>query len=353
MLAPCAPFAAPRTMLSATHRSSWQLQRRGGGAQQGFRRLRPAAEVRSLPRRSGSSSSAPRGKPAGRKAWRRIPAAPSPTPFLPSPRLQLGGRAGSSSGGSGEGDPHRWLPGGRQGGRRKKARQPGLFEVEDMSPPSRSLGIHALPPVRRREIVLLAALAGSPATPRCLAAVPGLPCRRWPAWRRMYLPHCSRCSCLVIASPRAAAAAEHPQRGPGRDRWLQLCCAVCGAAVQAGGQASLPCAASSPARLVLAAHRSRRCGAAWCSCCWGHSAGWRRSIACLPACLPDCGAHLPAWLAQVRGKYRRDHARLEVQGTGRWMANLYLENVFQLDAPREGGGGSGSGSGSGGPAGSS
>ncbi|EFN56875.1 hypothetical protein CHLNCDRAFT_51665 [Chlorella variabilis] len=170
-------------MLSATHRSSWQLQRRGGGAQQGFRRLRPAAE--------------------------------------------LGGRAGSSSGGSGEGDPHRWLPGGRQGGRRKKARQPGLFEVEDMSPPSRSLGIHALPPNTHN-----------------------------------------------------------------------------------GDQVEIAGSSYVVQSVVLQ-------------------------------------------FKLVRGKYRRDHARLEVQGTGRWMANLYLENVFQLDAPPEGGGGSGSGSGSGGPAGSS
>lgn len=32
--------------------------------------------------------------------------------------------------------------------RRRKAKHPGLFEVEDISPPRRSLGIHALPPVR-------------------------------------------------------------------------------------------------------------------------------------------------------------------------------------------------------------
>jgi hypothetical protein len=39
--------------------------------------------------------------------------------------------------------------GGGGGGRRKtrSARQPGLFEVQDISPPPRSLGIHALPPV--------------------------------------------------------------------------------------------------------------------------------------------------------------------------------------------------------------
>jgi hypothetical protein len=65
---------------------------------------------------------------------------------------QLSGRAGSSSGGSGEGDSlhARRSHGSRQGGRRKKARQPGLFEVEDISPPRRSLGIHALPPVRQQ-----------------------------------------------------------------------------------------------------------------------------------------------------------------------------------------------------------
>ncbi|KAI3426905.1 hypothetical protein D9Q98_006849 [Chlorella vulgaris] len=67
-----------------------------------------------------------------------------PAHRAPQPAAELGGRAGSSSGGSG--DSERRFSSGRQGGRRKKARQPGLFEVEDVSPPKRSLGIHALPP---------------------------------------------------------------------------------------------------------------------------------------------------------------------------------------------------------------
>ncbi|GAB4818638.1 hypothetical protein N2152v2_005684 [Parachlorella kessleri] len=46
-------------------------------------------------------------------------------------------RGSSSSGSSGPG---------RRGKHNKKARAPGLFEVQDISPPKRSLGIHALPP---------------------------------------------------------------------------------------------------------------------------------------------------------------------------------------------------------------
>lgn len=60
---------------------------------------------------------------------------------------ELGGR--SSGGGSdGSGGEQRRAAGGsgRHGGRRRKARVPGLFEVHDVSPPPRSLGIHALPP---------------------------------------------------------------------------------------------------------------------------------------------------------------------------------------------------------------
>lgn len=37
-----------------------------------------------------------------------------------------------------------------------------------------------------------------------------------------------------------------------------------------------------------------------------------------PACLP---------------RRRRDHVRLEVQNTGRMLANLFLENLFQRDGP--------------------
>lgn len=35
----------------------------------------------------------------------------------------------------------------------------------------------------------------------------------------------------------------------------------------------------------------------------------------------------------VRGKYRRDHARLEVQNTGRMLANLYLEEMYRMGDP--------------------
>jgi hypothetical protein len=61
---------------------------------------------------------------------------------------------------------------------------------------------------------------------------------------------------------------------------------------------------------------------------------------------PQTGRRPAVCAAQDRGKYRRDHARLEVQSTGRWMANMYLEDVFQLEAPPEveGGGGGGSSS---------
>lgn len=31
----------------------------------------------------------------------------------------------------------------------------------------------------------------------------------------------------------------------------------------------------------------------------------------------------------VRGKYRREHAKLEVQGTGRMLANLFLEDLYK------------------------
>ncbi|PRW51179.1 hypothetical protein C2E21_5649 [Chlorella sorokiniana] len=60
----------------------------------------------------------------------------------------------------------------------------------------------------------------------------------------------------------------------------------------------------------------------------------------------------------VRGRYKRDHARLEVQGTGRMLANLFLEELYQKEGPTgsdghsggssdssSGGGGSGGGSG--------
>ncbi|KAL4423425.1 hypothetical protein ABPG77_010003 [Micractinium sp. CCAP 211/92] len=61
--------------------------------------------------------------------------------------MQLGGRtSGGSSEGSGGEQRRAAAGGGRQGGRRRKARMPGLFEVQDVSPPPRSLGIHALPP---------------------------------------------------------------------------------------------------------------------------------------------------------------------------------------------------------------
>ncbi|KAL4443314.1 hypothetical protein ABPG75_011051 [Micractinium tetrahymenae] len=56
-----------------------------------------------------------------------------------SGRLLVVAELGRSSGGSSDGS-------GRHGGRRRKARMPGLFEVHDVSPPPRSLGIHALPP---------------------------------------------------------------------------------------------------------------------------------------------------------------------------------------------------------------
>lgn len=44
----------------------------------------------------------------------------------------------------------------------------------------------------------------------------------------------------------------------------------------------------------------------------------------------------------VRGKYRRDHTRLEVFRTGRYLANSFLEGLLQLKAgpPPDGGGGS-------------
>jgi hypothetical protein len=70
----------------------------------------------------------------------------------PAPRSGAVGRGGcarlraEASGGAADESKG----GGGGGGRRKtrSARQPGLFEVQDISPPPRSLGIHALPPVR-------------------------------------------------------------------------------------------------------------------------------------------------------------------------------------------------------------
>jgi hypothetical protein len=35
----------------------------------------------------------------------------------------------------------------------------------------------------------------------------------------------------------------------------------------------------------------------------------------------------------VRGKYRRDHTRLEVFRTGRYLANSFLESLLQLKGP--------------------
>ena len=64
---------------------------------------------------------------------------------LAEARPELLGESGSG----GEGDSRRPHSSGRGSGagRRRKARQPGLFEIQDISPPPRSLGIHALPPV--------------------------------------------------------------------------------------------------------------------------------------------------------------------------------------------------------------
>ncbi|PSC75507.1 hypothetical protein C2E20_1129 [Micractinium conductrix] len=55
---------------------------------------------------------------------------------------ELGSRSGSGGSSGDGGEPRRRAPGRRA----RKARAPGLFEVQDLSPPPQSLGIHALPP---------------------------------------------------------------------------------------------------------------------------------------------------------------------------------------------------------------
>ena len=174
--------------------SSWQLRGsslRGQAGptnlpQQGFSasskatQLRPSAEVSPLVACSDCVSSGP--------AWlgalqlgptQAPPAATHPPAALPAPwcsQLGGGGRAGSS--GSGDGEALR--RGGRPSGRRRKARHPGLFEVEDVSPPKRSLGIHALPPVsaaaRLRLRLACCTVAGR--VPGVGAHVPCLPALR-------------------------------------------------------------------------------------------------------------------------------------------------------------------------------
>ena len=64
---------------------------------------------------------------------------PWPLGCLPTFRAQQQQRPGGG-GGAGSGP-------GRGRGKKSRARQPGLFEVQDVTPPRRSLGIHALPPV--------------------------------------------------------------------------------------------------------------------------------------------------------------------------------------------------------------
>jgi hypothetical protein len=54
------------------------------------------------------------------------------------------GGAGAGSNGSGSGGSGRGSGGKRLRGNR--AREPGLFEIKDVSPPPRSLGVYALPP---------------------------------------------------------------------------------------------------------------------------------------------------------------------------------------------------------------
>ena len=155
------------TSMLAGYRSSWQGCSRAGARRQGSvagacatgpgAPLRVAAEVGSC--RDGGraaqgrlscpplAAAVARPAPPGATSAKASPSAPVPS----SPTPQLGGRAGSSSGGSsGEGEARRQHGSGRPGGagRRRKARQPGLFEVTDISPPPQSLGIHALPPVR-------------------------------------------------------------------------------------------------------------------------------------------------------------------------------------------------------------
>jgi hypothetical protein len=118
---------------------------------------------------------------------------PVALPAAPTWCSQLGGSGRAGSSGSGDGEPLR--RGGRPSGRRRKARHPGLFEVEDVSPPKRSLGIHALPPV---------SAARAPACCTVAEHVTGLaaymPCL--PALHSACLP-----ACLV---PQHATAAAPP-----------------------------------------------------------------------------------------------------------------------------------------------
>jgi hypothetical protein len=189
----------------------------------------------------------------------------------PRPPSAAPGDAGGSGTGGGSGSGSSSGRGKRlRGGR---AREPGLFEIQDVSPPPRSLGVFALPPNTHTQDVIELRVDPSPS---------GAAAEDWQA--TMAAPASSSSSGGGGSGSGSGSGSEEDDRPPaeGRDGAVRSYVVVA---------------------LVLQ-------------------------------------------FKLVKGRYRRDHSRLEVQPVGRFLTNLALAASFQAKPylkQRDGGGGGGGG----------
>lgn len=173
-----------------------------------------------------------------------------------SPSFQLSGRSSGGSSGDGSGGEQRRQAGGsgRHGGRRRKARVPGLFEVHDISPPPRSLGIHALPPVSRAAC----------STCEMVAAAASLPPRVSASSRHNRLQHAACCfipawACCAHVQPGIRSLLKCPlqsARRPYHER-LSSSITVCSSLLQRAPSVSFALFPAAPNTRTGASHACR------------------------------------------------------------------------------------------------